>query len=281
MRAITGAVASSKSCSLAKAARVLALFSDSDLPSSDAGTYLRAAAAAATHHHLFRRDLRANHQQGTATINAYEGQEGEKKLQDGEVNGGVADLAGGSHDSAAEVAVDNGEKKSKKKKKEERREDGAVAGFAAQGPVSPEIAREKRKKKKEKHSKKDQELSDVKLEAGFVAEELGSEKKVRKKNEKDHVKLEEDLGHVKEEKGQITNDGVSEQGIPSGEKKRKKKRHTEEEGNSRDVNMEDKMVTDGDLDSVKKRKKKRGRGADDDNVLEQVEHTKKKQRKQS
>ncbi|KAG8053692.1 hypothetical protein GUJ93_ZPchr0001g30345 [Zizania palustris] len=58
MRAITGDVLSSKPCSLAKAARILALFADSNLPSSDAATYLRTAVDAATDHHLFRRDLR-------------------------------------------------------------------------------------------------------------------------------------------------------------------------------------------------------------------------------
>jgi len=45
------------------------------------------------------------------------------------------------------------------------------------------------------------------------------------------------------------------------------------------VKQEEKMVSDGDLDSEKKWRKKRGRGDNDDNSLQQVEHTKKKQRK--
>jgi hypothetical protein len=53
MRAITGAVLSSKPCSLAKAARILDLFADSaasNLPSSDAATYLHTAADATKNH---------------------------------------------------------------------------------------------------------------------------------------------------------------------------------------------------------------------------------------
>jgi hypothetical protein len=44
------------------------------------------------------------------------------------------------------------------------------------------------------------------------------------------------------------------------------------------VKQEEKMVSDG-VDSEKRMKKKRGRSDNDDNALEQVEHTKKKQRK--
>ncbi|XP_062206480.1 H/ACA ribonucleoprotein complex subunit 4-like [Phragmites australis] len=280
MRAITGAVVSSKPCSLAKAARILALFADSaasHLPSSDCATYLRTAADATTHHHLFRRDLRSSYQHGANNLDAhdYEVLESERKNQDGGRNRDTAVPAGGTHDSAAETELEiaSGEKKIKKrkkrKKKEDPHEDIPVPGVASHSTAS--------------HWNKEI-VSDVKQEAGLVAEEeLGSEKKKgKKKKEKDHVKLEEDVVDVKEAKGQIVNNGAAEQGIAVGEKKRKKKRYAEEEGDTKDVKEKnEKMVTDGDLDNDKKRKKKRGRGDHDDNGQEQAEHTKKKQRKQS
>ncbi|KAF0898934.1 hypothetical protein E2562_012639 [Oryza meyeriana var. granulata] len=69
MRAITGAVLSSRPCLLAKAARILTRFVDSaasHLPSPNAATYLRTASDAADAHHLFRRDLRTYHHHGVS-----------------------------------------------------------------------------------------------------------------------------------------------------------------------------------------------------------------------
>jgi len=278
MRAITGAVVSSKSCSLSRAVSVLDEFyksAASNLPSADCATYLLTAAEATREHMLFRRVLRANQQQGAANLEAYD-YDGEREHQDRERKGDTAAPTGGSHrDSAAEVELDAaaGEKKSKKKKK--NKEDGqqgrAVAGVESHIPSSPEIGKEKRK---EKHSIKEI-TAHVKQEP--VDKELLSEKN-KKKKEKGRVKLEEEARDGDEVGTKIVNDGWLDQNVAGGEKKRKKKKH-EEEISSKDVKQEEKMVSDGDLDSEKKWRKKRGRGDNDDNSLQQVEHTKKKQRK--
>ena len=278
MRAITGAVVSSKSCSLSRAVSVLDEFyksAASNLPSADCVTYLLTATEATREHMLFRRVLRANQQQGAANLEAYD-YDGEREHQDRERKGDTAAPTGGSHrDSAAEVELDAaaGEKKSKKKKK--NKEDGqqgrAVAGVESHIPSSPEIGKEKRK---EKHSIKEI-TAHVKQEP--VDKELLSEKN-KKKKEKGRVKLEEEVRDVDEVGTKIVNDGWLDQNVAGGEKKRKKKKH-EEEISSKVVKQEEKMVSDGDPDSEKKRKKKRGRGDNDDNMQEQVEHTKKKQRK--
>ncbi|PVH36961.1 hypothetical protein PAHAL_6G210300 [Panicum hallii] len=253
MRAITGAVVSSKPYSLPKAVLILHHFYDS---AADCATYLRTAPEATREHGLFRRGLRANQQQGAANLEAYD-YEGERKHQDRERKGDTAVPAGGSHrDSAAEVELDAAasEKKSKKKKnKEDRQQVRAVAGVESHIPSSSEIGKEKRK---EKISIKEI-IAHVKQEP--VDEELLSEKKSKKKKEKGRVKLEEEARDVNV-------------------KKRKKKKHVEEIS-SKDVKQEEKMASDGDLDSEKKRKKKRGRVDNDNHMLEQVEHTKKKQRK--
>jgi hypothetical protein len=196
MRAITGAVVSSKPCSLPKAIRILHHFYDSaasNLPSADCATYLRTAAEATREHGLFRRGLRANQQQGAANLEAYD-YEGERKHQDRERKGDTAVPAGGSHrDSAAEVELDAAasEKKSKKKKnKEDRQQVRAVAGVESHIPSSSEIGKEKRKEKiliKEI-------IAHVKQEP--VDEELLSEKKSKKKKEKGRVKLEEEARDV-------------------------------------------------------------------------------------
>ncbi|KAL5227234.1 hypothetical protein ABZP36_015499 [Zizania latifolia] len=129
MRAITGAVLSSKPCSLAKAARILALFADSYLPSSDAATYLRTAVDATTDHHLFRRDLRRC---------CYHGAEDtDMKLP-----------ADGS------AAADN---KRKRKKERQEDEDGSARHR------SPEITSEK-KGEEEKHSREHHKALHVKQE---------------------------------------------------------------------------------------------------------------------
>ncbi|CAL4950914.1 unnamed protein product [Urochloa decumbens] len=280
MRAITGAIVSSKPCSLVKAFHILDIFYNSDasdLLSADCAAYISTATEAIREHEFFRRELRGNQQQGAANLEAHD-YEGEMKHQDRERKG---DIAGSQsqRDSAAEVEPDvaAGEKKSKKKKnKEDRLHGGAVAGVESHIPSSPEINREKRKK--EKHSVKEV-IVNVKQEPDLVAdEELLSEKKNKKKKEKVRIKLEE-AGDVDKVGGKIVKDGGSQQNVASGEKKRKKKKHEAEEVNYKDVKQEEKMVCDGDLDSEKKRKKKRGRGDNDDNALEQVEHTKKKQRK--
>ena len=278
MRAITGAVVSSKSCSLSRAVSVLDEFyksAASNLPSADCATYLLTAAEATREHMLFRRVLRANQQQGAANLEAYD-YDGEREHQDRERKGDTAAPTGGSHrDSAAEVELDAaaGEKKSKKKKNREDRQQGrAVACVESHVPSSPEIGKDKRE---EKHSIKET-IAHVKQEP--VGEELLSEKKNKKKKEKGRVKLEEEARDGDEVGKKIINDGGLEQNVAGGEKKRKKKKH-EEEISSKDVKQEEKMVSDGDLDSEKKWRKKRGRGDNDDNSLQQVEHTKKKQRK--
>ncbi|RLN22782.1 G patch domain-containing protein 4 [Panicum miliaceum] len=276
MRAITGAVVSSEPCPLPKAFCILKRFYNSaapNLPSADCATYLHTVAEATREHGLLRRGLHANLQQGASNLEAYD-YEGERKHQDRERKGDAAVPTGGSNrDSAAEVELDAaaGEKKSKKKKNKEDRQQGrAVAGVESHTPSSPEIVKEKRK---EKHS-----IKEIIASQEPVDEELLSEKKSKKKKEKVRVKLEEEVRDANEVGGKIVNDGGLEQNVAGGEKKRKKKK-SEEEVNSKDVKQEEKMVSDGDLDSEKKRKKKRGRGDNDDNMLDQVEHTKKKQRK--
>ncbi|CAL4964639.1 unnamed protein product [Urochloa decumbens] len=280
MRAITGAIVSSKPCSLVKAYRILDFFYNSDasdLLSADCAAYISTATEAIREHEYFRRELRGNQQQGAANLEAHD-YEGEMKHQDRERKGDVAGSQS-QRDSAAEVEPDvaAGEKKSKKKKnKEDRQHGGAVAGVESHIPTSPEIGREKRK---EKHPIKEI-IVNVKQEPDLVVdEELLSEKKSKKKKEKVRVKLEGEAGDVDEVGGKIVKDGGSQQNVAGGEKKKKKKKHEEEQVNYKDVKQEEKMVCDGDLGSEKKRKKKRGRGENDDNALEQVEHTKKKQRK--
>ncbi|WVZ66687.1 hypothetical protein U9M48_015876 [Paspalum notatum var. saurae] len=274
MRAITGAIVSSKPCSLAKAACILERFSDcaaSHLPSSDCAAYLRTAAEAASQHNLFRRDLRVRLLQQGAAANLDAQVEGDRKRQDRESKGGTAAPAGGSHrDSAAkaEPEVASGEGKGKKLKKEDLKEDRAVAHSHI--PSSPVILNEKRKKGKHPNQ---ESVVDVKLEPGLVVgEELGSEKKKRKKKQ-DHVKLEEEDANAVGGKIAIVNDGAGEQVVSGGENKRK--------NHEKAVKEEKTMVADGDLNTDEKRRKKRGRGDHDDNAIEQVEHTKKKQRKQS
>ena len=282
MRAITGAVVSSKPCSLQEACRILGHLYDSsasNLPSADCATYLLTAAEATREHELFRSTLRANQQQGAANLEAYD-YDGEREHQDRERKGDTAAPTGGSHrDSAAEVELDaaagakKSKKKSKKKKNREDRQQGrAVACVESHIPSSPEIGKDKRE---EKHSIKET-ITHVKQEP--VGEELLSEKKNKKKKEKGRVKLEEEARDGDEVGTKIVNDGWLDQNVAGGEKKRKKKKH-EEEISSKVVKQEEKMVSDGDPDSEKKRKKKRGRGDNDDNMQEQVEHTKKKQRK--
>ncbi|WVZ71904.1 hypothetical protein U9M48_020435 [Paspalum notatum var. saurae] len=281
MRAITGAIVSSKPCSLAKAACVLERFSDSaaaHLPSSDCATYFRVAAAAASQHNLFRRGLRARHQQGDANLDAHGHvgpEEGDTRHQDRKRKGDMTFHAGGDSAVEAEVEV-SGETKSKKKK-EDLQVERAVAGADSHIPRSPEISSEKRMKKTEKHPNQETIVA-VKQEPVLdVEEDLGREKKRNNKKENGHVKLEEDAHEVA---GKHVNDGVAERAVASG-KKMKRKNNEKEEGVAKDVKEEEKPVSHGDLDIVKKRKKKRGRGDHDDNALEQVEHTKKKQRKQS
>ncbi|OEL15132.1 hypothetical protein BAE44_0023848 [Dichanthelium oligosanthes] len=281
MRAITGAVISSKPCSIAKAGIILCRFYDSAasyLPSADCATYLLTAADATQDLKVFRRGLRANQQQGAANLEVHDYYEGDIKHQDRERKGGMAVPTRGSHrDSCAEVEIDvaAAEKKSKKKNQEDRQEGRAVAGIESHIPSSTGITGQKRKK--EKHSIQEI-IVNVKQEPDLVAdEELASEKKSKKKKEKHRVKLEEEVRDVNLGL-KIVNDDRLGQNVAGGEKKRKKKKHEEEEVYSKNVKQE-KMSSDGDLDSEKKRKKKRGRGDNNDNALEQVEQTKKKQRK--
>jgi hypothetical protein len=274
MRAITGAVVSSKPCSsLRKAYSVLYNFyhSDaSDLPSADGVTYLSTIIHATREHELFRRGLRGNQPQGAANLEPHD-YEGEIEHQDRER------ICGSQRDSAAEVEPDvaAGEKKSKKKNKEDHQQGIAAAGVESHIPSPVGIGSVKRKK--EKHSNKEI-IVHVKEPDLVVDEELLSEKKRKKKKEKGRVKLEDEARDVNEVGGKIVNDGGLEKNVAGGEKKRKKKKHEEEEVNFKDVKQEEKMVSDG-VDSEKRMKKKRGRSDNDDNALEQVEHTKKKQRK--
>lgn len=286
MRAITGGVVSSEPCSLHKAALFLIRFSKSatsHLPSSDCDTYLRTVTDATIQLGRFRNELGARHQQGAANFDAHDYEdpvEGDRRHQDQESEGGMAVAADGSHrDSAAGAELDlaSGKKKGKKKKKNENPpEDRAVARADSHIPPSPEIATEKRRKKK--HPNKEI-IVDVKQEPSFVVEEelVSEQKKSKKKKEKDHVKLEGDVNEVEEK---IVNDSAAEQRVARTERERKKKKHEQEEGRT-EVVKEEKTIADGDLDIEKKRKKKRGRGDIYDNGPEQVEHTKKKQKKHS
>jgi len=285
MRAITGGVVSSEPCSLDKAARTLLWFSKSaasHLPSSDCDTYLRTVTDATVQLIYFREELGGRHQQGAANFDAHDYEdpaEGDRRHQDQESEGDMAVAAYGSHrDSAAGADLDlaSCKKKGKKKKKNENPpEDRAVARADSHIPPSPEIATEKRKKK---HPNKEI-IVDVKQEPSFVVEEelVSEKKKSKKKKEKDHVKLEEDVNEVDEK---IVNDSAAEQRVARTERERKKKKHGQEEGRT-EVVKEEKTIADGDLAIEKKKKKKRGRGDVYDNALEQVEHTKKKQKKHS
>jgi hypothetical protein len=303
MRAITGAVTSSQPCNLRKAARILSIFSESaasNLP-SDCTTYVSAAADAASDHHNFLCGLVTD-----LGPHAYEGLvEGARERQ-------VVVLdevpAGGPHGSIeeVEVAVPADEKKGKKRTKEEvPHEDKAVAGVASHIPASPEIISEQRRKKKEKHSNKEL-LSVVKQEPDLVVEEGGGSERKKKKNKKEKhsdkevasivkqepdVFVEEQLGREKkgkkkkenvvEVKGQIVSNGAVEQRFADGDKRRKRKLLSKVEGDPKGV-KEEKMTSDGDLNSEMKKQKKRGRGDDGDSVQEQGEHKKeKKQRKES
>lgn len=286
MRAITGGVVSSRPCPLDKAARVLSLFSrsaTSHLPSSDCHTYLRTAADATIQLLHFRDELGGRHQQRGAKFDAHDYEdpvEGDRRHQDQASEGDMAVAADGSHrDSAAGAELDlaSGKKKGKKKKKDGNpREDRAAARADSQIPPSPEMATEKRKKKK--HPNKEI-IVDVKQEPSFVVEEelVSEKKKSKKEKEKDHVKLEEDVNEVQEK---IINDSPAGPRVARTESERKKKKHRQEEGGT-EVVKEEKTIADGDLDIEKKRKKKRGSGDIYDNALEQVEHTKKKQKKHS
>ncbi|CAD6232358.1 unnamed protein product [Miscanthus lutarioriparius] len=273
MRAITGGVVSSEPCSLDKAARTLLWFSKSaasHLPSSDCDTYLRTVTDATVQLIYFREELGGRHQQGAANFDAHDYEdpvEGDRRHQDQESEG---DMAVAAYDLASS------KKKGKKKKNENPPEDRAVARADSHIPPSPEIATEKRKKKK--HPNKGI-IVDVKQERSFVVEEelVSEKKKSKKKKEKDHVKLEEDVNDVEEK---IVNDSAAEQRVARTERERKKKKHEQEEGRT-EVVKEEKRIADGDLDIEKKRKKKRGRGDVYDNAPEQVEHTKKKQKKHS
>ncbi|CAO2174284.1 unnamed protein product [Urochloa humidicola] len=280
MRAITGAIVSSEPCTLKKAYLIIGDFYNSaasDLPSADCAVYLSTVTEAINDQYYYRRRLiRGTQQQGADNIEAHD-YEGEVKHQDRERKEDIASSQS-QRNSSAEVEPDvaAGEKKSKKKKnKEDRQQGGAVAGVESRIPSSTGTSREK----KEKHPIKEIIIS-VKQEPDMVVdEELLNEKKSKKKKEKGRVKLEVEEGDVDEVGGKIVKDGGLHQSVDGGEKKRKKKKHEEKEPNYKDVKQEEKMVCDGDLDSEKKRKKKRGRGDNGDNAVEQVEHTKKKQRK--
>ncbi|KAL6848326.1 hypothetical protein ACP4OV_022454 [Aristida adscensionis] len=283
MRAITGAVVSSRPCPLRKAADILDKFSNSaaasDLPSSDCAAYLRVAAEAVAEHFNFRRDLRRS--LAARGSEGPDGAEEQPRHRLGRDGGDAAPVLAYRSAAEAGLAAGGGGEKSKKKKKikEEDRWDGLSHLTAVAGVASPEIAAERRKKK-ERHSS-----IVVKQEPDVVAEEeMGSEKKKdkkKKKKEKDHVKVEEQATAPMEVDQHIINNGTAGEGMASGEKKRKKKKHAEEEGNVKGVEKKGNLVVGGDLGSEKKREKKRGRGDNDDNALEQVKHTKKKQRKQS
>ncbi|KAJ1282899.1 hypothetical protein BS78_03G086900, partial [Paspalum vaginatum] len=234
MRAITGAIVSSKSCSLAKAACILERFSDSaasHLPSSDCATYLSVAADAASQHNLFRRGLRAGHQQGAANRDAHDHVgpvEGDRRHQDRKSGGDMTFHADG--DSAVEAKVEVSSEKKSKKKKEDLQVERVVAGADSHIPRSPEISSEKRMKKK-KHPNQETIVA-VKQEPVLVAEEdLGSEKKNKKKQVNGHVKLEEGAHEVAEKP---VDDGATEQNVASG-KKKKRKKNGEEEGDAKDA----------------------------------------------
>lgn len=277
MRAITGAVVSSRPCSLTEAHKFLndlCSAPDSYLASSDCAAYVLALDDAIREQHRFlRRCGPAQKQQSAADLDA-DGYQRKRERQ-----GGEKDRGGGPHGfvEEAKVGFADGEKKSKKRKKvEEPRVDKSVVGIGSHIPASPEILSEQRGTKKGKHSSKEL-LSIVKQEPDLVLEEeLGSEKKGKNKKEKVRVKLEEDVVEVK---GQIVNNGVSDQGgTANREKERKKKKHSEEKGYLKGVKHNDKMSPDSDLNSERKKKdKKRGRG--DDDVQEHGDHKKKKQRK--
>ncbi|KAL5220747.1 hypothetical protein ABZP36_025460 [Zizania latifolia] len=258
MRAITGAVLSSKPCSLAKAARILALFADtaaSYIP-SDAATYLRTAADATNDHHLFRRDLRRYHHGADGTD--------------------VALPADGS------AAADS--KSSKKKKKERQEDDDGSARHR-----SPEIASDKKSNHSYKATHVKHEVQEVPLgppDTDFLpGKPIGHQSHNNRKKQQQHEDHED---NVKQQ--MVVHDLASEQGIPSlGKNKRNNKKRPQEEV----VRKDDKGTTviavdsgtsaaEQGVTSENKRKKKRGRGDDNENNQEQVvEHTRKKSRSQS
>lgn len=214
MRAVTGAIVSSKPCSLLKAKGILSGFyksSASNLPSSDAATYLLTAADAVLELREFRRDLlRAQHQHQ---------HEVKVDVEDGDL----------VHSRAAA-----GERKRRKKEEkrvkqeedvviqqeEEEEEEKSKEGVAVVSKVGISLVPRKKKKEKDivvkqeaeeevigaeeepKHKKKTvhaligsedkkrkhaaQEFVEVKKEeADFVDADLGSDKKKKKKRSRD------------------------------------------------------------------------------------------------
>ncbi|CAM0879482.1 unnamed protein product [Alopecurus aequalis] len=279
MRAVTGTITATRPSSTVKAARILQRFEESapsGLLSSDAATYLRTAIEAAAELNQFRSYLRL-HQQREG------GGESERKRRPASVD----------EDSRWEPKVEEEDEYSRwEPKVEEEDEYGMMAPAAAEKKSSERkasredeepwqekqgTATEKRRKKKEKRVKDEDEAGDAIEEQsrkalgdalrGMVSKEgIGSGKKKKK-----HIK-QEDLG-AEEAEQKMVHVGVAENGLASEEKRRKKRKHTEEKEVKKEV------VDDGDLGSDKKRKKKRGRDGDNGNDTELVEHTKKKQRK--
>jgi hypothetical protein len=257
--------------------------SPSGILSSDADTYLRTAIEAAAELNDFRRDLRSLQQREA-------GGESERRHRPTPVDEGPkVEEQDGRWEPKVEEEDDYGmtapapvEKKSSKKKGS--REDGEPRGekrgvAAPHQDLQASPASEKRRKKKEKGVKVEIETEYATEEQsrkalgdalrGMVSEEGIDSEKKAKK--KKHIKQEEEEV-MKEVEQKMLHAGVAENGLASEEKKRKKRKHTEEE----EVKKE---VVDGDLGSEKKRKKKRGRDGDNANDSELVENAKKKQRK--
>uniref|UniRef100_A0A0D9UVU4 Uncharacterized protein n=1 Tax=Leersia perrieri TaxID=77586 RepID=A0A0D9UVU4_9ORYZ len=182
MRAITGAVVSSKRCTLAKAANILTQFvenSASILPSSDAATYLRTAADATHHHRLFRLDLRRRYTHGDLPPPASPSASREKMIKHSKeaaathVKHEVEDIMACA-DLVAQEDTD----------KDRRRRRMKLQGIVEQGIASPEKKRNNRKKHPE----------EVEIHASA---DLGSEKKRKKKRERGDDNENEQAEHTR------------------------------------------------------------------------------------
>ena len=194
MRAVTGAIVSSKPCSLLKAKVILDGFhksSASNLPSSDAGTYLRTAADAVDELREFRRDLlRAHHQHQHQHQHQHEVKvdveedlvHSERKRRNKEERRVVKQeqdvpLIQLQQEEAAAVVSKVGISLVPRKKKEEK-DIVIIKQEAEEEEEEPEQL-----KKKRKHAA--QELVQVKKEqVDFVDADLGSDKKKKHKKNK-------------------------------------------------------------------------------------------------
>lgn len=291
MRAIAGAVHSSTPCSLAKATRAIAVFTElnaTNLPSSDAATYLRTVAEAANELHIFRRGLRRP--QGDVADGAHEGGGGGEAS---ERKQGASATAGERKSGMRKGSREDEEMKGQKLGEVDEPEISAAAAAAAnRGLQSPGSEKRKKKERKEIRVKEEDVSGDVNQEVnrkalfdgsqGLVSEGGDDEKRARKEKKKEkRVKVEDESGGVNAEESRKALDDVlhglvSEGGVGSEKKAKKKKRHVkQEEEEVMDAKEAEQQIFHGDLAehgvaSQEKKRKKRKHAEDDEEKKEIV-----------